>query len=462
MSRLTNKHIQHLYWRAGFGISYTELHQVKKMSKNKIIQHLFDQSKDPKELHIDLKEFEKDPKTLTKEKRKELRNLQNQKILDMNALWFEQMKNTKGVLREKMTLFFQNHFAVRLRMPKVMLYFHNTIRKHALSNFGELLMDISRSPAMIMFLNNRQNRKGSPNENFAREVMELFTLGRDNRYTEKDIKEAARAFTGWDFDKEGKFVFRQYRHDSGDKVFLERKGAFKGEDIIKILLEEKQTAIYLTEKIYRFFVHDTINQEHIKELATIFYDSNYNIEILLKSIFSSTWFYDKKNIGTKIKSPVDLITGLNRQFYITYAEPKVLFYTQRKLNQMLFYPPNVAGWPGGKYWIDSSTMMIRLKLASVMLTNGKIDMDIKQDMPENMMTNPRKSKRTGLAKRIRAQGNWKKFLVTLQTENKKEVTDFLIQPELSEAAKRVLSASGINDTKSFIVELLSLPEYQLC
>lgn len=461
-NKLNDKQIQHLYWRAGFGISSLELKTIRSFSKKKIVNLLFEKSKNPKELYINLKQFEKDPRTLTQEEKKELRQLKNKKLLDINTLWFKQMQSSEGVLRERMTLFFQNHFAVQLRMPRVMLHFHNTIRKHTLGNFGDMLLEVSKSPAIIKFLNNRQNRKGHPNENFAREVMELFTLGRDNVYTEKDIKEAARAFTGWDFDRNGSFVFRKNRHDSGSKTILGNTGNYTGDDVIQILLNEKQTARYLVQKIYKYLVNDQIDQKQIEKLTSIFYEANYDITILLTSIFTSDWFYASENIGSKIKSPVDLITGLSRQFYIKYEKPKVLFFAQRKLNQILFYPPNVAGWPGGKYWIDSSTLMIRLKLASIILTNGVIDMQVKEDMPENMMMQSKHKKRTGLSKRIQAKGDLDKFLSHLETENKDALTNFLIQPKLSETAQKIVSQSQENETKDFIVELLSLPEYQLC
>ncbi len=461
VASLTDKQIQHLYWRAGFGITPKELKKVQSYSKKKLIDHLFEQSNAVKPLYVDLGILKKNPEQLTKDEKKEFRKLQNQKVLEMNTLWFQQMQKTEGILREKMTLFFQNHFSVRLRMPQIMLHFHNTIRKHALGNFGEMLMEVSKSPAMIRYLNNRQNRKGSPNENFAREVMELFTLGRDNKYTETDIKEAARAFTGWDFDKQFEFVFRKNRHDTGVKTVLGKTGNFNGEDIITILLKEQQTANYITEKIYRFIVNDSPDPKNIKTLAKAFYESNYDIESLLRDIFMSKWFYDQKNIGVKIKSPVDLITGLGRQFNTTYEKPKALFFIQRKLNQMLFYPPNVAGWPGGRYWVDSSTLMIRLKLGSIILNNGVIDIDIKDDMPENRMIQ-KKSKKTGLAKRIRATGDWNAFLPHLNNTSKKDLVDFLIQPQLSETAQKIIAASKNDNTQEFIVELLSLPEYQLC
>ena len=148
---------------------------------------------------------------------------------------------------------------------------------------------------MLSFLNNQQNKKQHPNENIAREVMELFTLGRGN-YTENDIKEAARSFTGWGFNYQGEFQFKQKQHDSGSKTILGQTGNFTGEDVLNILLEQKQTSKYITQKVYKYFVNDNIDNEKVEWLSKRFYSSNYNIADLMKDIFSSDWFYDAKNI----------------------------------------------------------------------------------------------------------------------------------------------------------------------
>src|SRR5262249_34193319 len=187
----------------------------------------------------------------------------------------------------------------------------DVIRRNALGNFGDLLKEVSKSAAMLFFLNNQQNRKDHPNENFAREVMELFTMGRGN-YTEQDIKEAARAFTGWGANAGGEFVFRKFQHDTGEKTVLGKSGNFDGDNIIDILIENKQTARFITRKIYRYFVNDEVNEAIVDKLANKFYQSNYDISELMKEIFSSDWFYDPKNIGSRIKSPVELIVGIRR------------------------------------------------------------------------------------------------------------------------------------------------------
>ncbi|WP_378177428.1 DUF1800 family protein [Aquimarina sp. SS2-1] len=461
---LSDKQIQHLYWRTGFGITPSELKSVRKLSKNHIVEMLFSESKDQTALSLDFGELLRDPRNLSREERQKIRKLRNQKMLELNILWLQQLTETKQVLREKMTLFFHDHFAVRLRTPRACIHLNNVIRKRALGSFGDMLMEVSKSPAMLLFLNNRQNRKNNPNENFAREVMELFTLGRDNGYTEKDIKEAARAFTGWNFSKNGSFIFRKNQHDFGSKTVLGKTGNLTGEDVIKILLDQKQTARYITEKIYRYFVNEKINAKHIEDLVLTFYNSNYNLEVLMRKIFMSDWFYESQNIGIKIKSPVELIVGLSKPFKVVYKDPKVLVYLQRTLNQTLFLPPNVAGWPGARSWIDNSTLLLRMKLASVTLNNGVIEWHNETDEEATTMMRQQfyKKMKSQIQKKVKATPNWNNFLSSLEPKSKEELVDFVIQPKLSAGANAVIGKLDVTDTKNFIIELMSLPEYQLC
>ena len=463
-NQLSDKQIQHLYWRAGFGISVTELNKVKKLSKEKIVNQLFFKSKKSSPLVMDLSMLIADKESMSSDQKKVFRKLQKKKLYELNTLWLKQMISTEEVLREKITLFFHNHFSVRLKNAPQNIQLNNTIRKHALGNFGDMLMEVSKSPAMIRFLNNRQNRKDRPNENFAREIMELFTLGRDNIYTEKDIKEAARSFTGWNYNKEGVFGFRKKHHDFGSKTFLSETGDFKGEDIIRILLQQRQTATFITKKIYKYFVNEKINEQHVAQLAETFYNSNYDLTTLFKTLFMSDWFYNEVNIGVHIKSPIELTIGLSRQFDVTYEDPKVLLYIQRKLNQTLFYPPNVAGWPGGRYWIDNSTLMLRLKLASVTLNSGVIEWSEKGDMPEDMLSKkPKNGKMTSqIEKKVKANPNWNAFLKQVKNKEKNQLIDFLLQPKLPSNTHETVMNIAESSTKNFVVKLLSLPEYQLC
>ncbi|RYY11496.1 MAG: DUF1800 domain-containing protein, partial [Cytophagaceae bacterium] len=245
----------------------------------------------------------------------EQRRLQNQGIREaftnMSTAWMERLATGPGQLREKMALFWHGHFACRTRRPDDSLQLLNTIRAHALGKFPDLLLAVSREPAMLQFLNNQQNRKEHPNENFAREVMELFTLGRGN-YSETDVKEAARAFTGWSYDGDNNFVFRPRQHDDGPKAFLGHRGNLGGEEVLTIIMQQPAAATFLVTKLYRFFVNDVPNPAHIEPLAAAFRKSHYDIADLAERIFSADWFYESANVGVRIKSPVELIAGLRR------------------------------------------------------------------------------------------------------------------------------------------------------
>ncbi len=297
-----------------------------------------------------------------------------------------------------MSLFWHGHFAaktVNILFDQELL---NIIRENALGNFRDLLLNVSKSASMIRFLNNNQNRKGHPNENFARELMELFTMGR-GQYTETDVKESARAFTGWNTDIRGTFDFHPRQHDDGIKFFLGKTGNFSGEDILNILLEQKQTAVFITRKIYRFFVNDVADEEIVYKLADRFFASNYDIKDLLTGLFTTPHFYEVKNIGTQIKSPVLWMVGIRRQLPMQLQNPGIQLVLERLLGQVLFSPPNVAGWPGGKHWIDSSSLMLRLQLPEIIGQSDAIVSKPKDD--DDLMMGMRDQENPGNLKKFR-------------------------------------------------------------
>src|SRR5258708_33547567 len=263
-------------------------------------------------------------------------------LMKLNLAWLERLRSTEDPLREKMVLFWHNHFEWRKELAYLAQQQNNLLRKHALGNFADMLLEISKDPAMLQFLNNQQNRKGHPNENFAREVMELFTLGRGN-YTETDIKEAARAFTGWGFNAKGEYQFRERQHDFDSKTFRGQTKDFTGEDIINSILEDKQTAKFISQKIISSFVSQEIpSVTLVDECAQSFYKSGYDIGKLMKLILSSDWFYNNEFVGNRIKTPVELIIGIQHQTMSQFADPQSLAFFHRPLGQLLFFQPNVV------------------------------------------------------------------------------------------------------------------------
>jgi len=475
---------KHLLWRAGFGPSAEQISMLSSTNESNLYKQLEKSSENADELKVagagniaDLMGGKENGEMNMQQKlpdaeRREIRRKSTENIKKLNLLWMDTMVNSEAQLLEKMSLFWHGHFACRLSNYYYQQALINVIRKNALGNFRDLLKAVSTSAAMLQFLNNQQNKKQHPNENFAREVMELFTMGRGH-YTESDIKEAARAFTGWSANLQGEFVFRQPWHDDGKKTILGKTGNFSGNDVLDILLEQKQTAVYITGKLYRFFVNDKIDNERVAALASGFYDSRYDIKALMRNIFTSDWFYDEKNIGAIIKSPVELLVGMRRTLPMDMQLPEMQLLIQRSLGQVLFYPPNVAGWPGGENWIDSSTLMTRLRIPQMMQhdnvnISAKTDDDIQMGMQNEKMSRIKKMKddTTGFA-----DVHWGKFAEHFKKTPDKDLYDTLHNTILQTAKNKIdIGYAGIGTGKqsreeyiqSTTLELMCTPEYQIC
>ncbi|UOQ72599.1 DUF1800 domain-containing protein [Hymenobacter cellulosilyticus] len=489
---MTNQQqLQHLYWRAGFGPRPEDV--AANLSPRKALRQLLRDAQPYQPLASpgiqaaemqamtptptpDLRQDPQAPALKKNELTPEQRRQQNRQIRDafyeMNTGWLARMASSPAQLREKMTFFWHGHFACRVRRPDAALQLNNTIRRLALGKFSDLLLAVSKEPAMLQFLNNQQNRKQRPNENFAREVMELFTIGRGH-YTEQDVKEAARAFTGWSYDAQGQFVFREKQHDVGPKTFLGRTGNFGGEDILTIILEQPQTAEFITTKLYRFFVNDTPNPAHpnpahIQPLAKAFFQSNYDLTDLMERLFTADWFYDAANVGTRIKSPIELLAGIKRTLGVELEDKKPLIVFQKALGQTLFEPPNVAGWAGGRSWIDSSTLLFRLQLPQVLLKNAEISIALKED--ENDI-DPQQTKADRTFRQpVKAKAKLAPLGLLLaktpEAQQPAALSQFLLQapirPENLQLVQQVAQkAPAEGHLRTMVTSLLSLPEYQL-
>jgi uncharacterized protein (DUF1800 family) len=332
------------------------------------------------------------------------------------------------------------------------------LRKNALGNFRDFTKTVSKEAAMLNYLNNKQNRKKSPNENFARELMELFTLGQEN-YTEKDIKESARSFTGYSHNFKGEFIYRKKQHDENEKIFFGKSGNFKGDDIIDLILEKKQCARFISEKIYAYFVNETINRKHVNQMVEVFY-KDYNIEKLMRFVLLSKWFYSEENIGVKIKSPIEFLVGINTIVPYKIEKPKQITLIQRLLGQILISPPNVAGWKTGRNWIDSNTIVTRLRLPSVLLNNAEIAYS-EIGNEETVITdfNKRKLRRKAF---IKVSADWNIFEENFKNKGNKELIHQIITTKLNKGTAEMLEGNLNLSKQSFVVQLMSLPEYQLC
>ena len=275
--------------------------------------------------------------------------------------WANRMFSTRRPLEEKLTLFWHGHFATgenKVRDYRMMIRQNEMLRARASGAFRDLLVGILKDPAMLVYLDNGENVKKHPNENFGRELLELFTMGVGN-YTERDVREAARAFTGWTNDVLA-FRFDADQHDFGQKTFLGRTGTFDGEDIIDAILAQPVTAEFVAAKVYRFFVCDEIAGPVKADLGRTYRDSGYQMKPLLKRIFLSKDFYSPSAFATQIKSPVHLVVSTYRKMSLGQVPTIPDFGRMTSgLGQSLFDPPNVAGWAGGRTWITPSTLLNR-------------------------------------------------------------------------------------------------------
>ena len=448
---------KHLVSRAGFGIHHNDIEKYKNLNPKKLYQELKNNS--------DYQPLSTDMQPVTAEQYQEMSKATDRKPYNqfnknynssVRKSWHSQMINTASQLREKMALFWHGHFATRLQQALFNKDIIEIFRKNALGNFRDLVFEVSKSPAMLNFLNNQQNKKAKPNENFARELMELFTLGRGNLYTEKDIKESARAFTGWSYNGLGEFTDNKKQHDSGEKVFLGKTGNFDGTDIINMILEKPECAYFITKKIYKFLVNENPDDKIIKYLSEKFYKSNYDITTLMDEIFLSDWFFSDKNMGAKIKSPVELIVGIRRIMPMDLQNRDTIYNFEKLLGQELLQPPNVAGWPSGIAWIDSSTLLLRMKIPAVMAGYKTLDIEPKSNDDVNMGKDEKK-----------VVVNKKQNTITIHWESINNILDedlftLLLSKPNDNLQKMITDFNSDKSRKHLMISIMSTPEYQLC
>ena len=274
--------------------------------------------------------------------------------------WMTRMLYSQRPLQEKMVLFWHTHFATassKVRAADVLLQQIQLFRDNALGNFEALLQQVTRDPAMLIWLDNNQNRKGRPNENYAREVMELFTVGIGN-YTDQDVKEGARAFTGYTSDRSGQFVFSADQHDDGDKTFLGVTQNWDANDVLAALVRHPATARFLTTKLFRFFVHDSPDPATIDRLAATYTSSGFDIRAVVRDIFSGPEFLSDQAFRGNVKQPVELVIGALKALDVQNIGPDLPAST-RRMGQDLLNPPDVSGWKGGDNWISATTVLER-------------------------------------------------------------------------------------------------------
>jgi uncharacterized protein (DUF1800 family) len=415
-------------------------------------------------------------------------------IYELRGWWLYAILHTLHPLREKMTLFWHNHFVssvAKVRRPLLMYKQNRLLREHALGKFGPFLLAISKDPAMLVYLDNNTNVKGKPNENYAREVMELFSLGVGN-YTETDIREAARAFTGWRMEDDG-FEFNARLHDDGPKTVFGRSGNWNGDDVVRLCLEKQCAALFLVRKLYRFFFNESQSPPDalLEPLADQFRKSEYDIAGLVQTMLGSRHFFSEHAYRQRIKSPVEFAVGT----LLAVAGPKALAegeITQAALisnlnamGQPLFAPPNVKGWPGGTSWMNTSTVLARhnfaQELACANLSGSRLPGTMDDDQPELRFATPVPGQPPEVKGDVKPRPHPRGPLDIVQTVRREKATtpaeivqlllDILIQGDIEKETRNKLEkflADGkpqgnaldwrIRDTAHVI---MTMPEYQL-
>ncbi|MBT6362342.1 MAG: DUF1800 domain-containing protein [Rhodospirillaceae bacterium] len=359
---------RHLLARTGFGTATpTEIDKILPLSYEAAVDSILDGVLDIARTPVP--KFQSNPlerptvKRLDKAAKKEFKKRNREDRKALKFWWIQEMLETPSPFTEHMVLFWHNHFVSEIRKVKFgqWAYEQNaTFRKYAIGDFRKLLTEVSVGPAMLVYLDANKNKKGKPNENFAREVLELFTLGEGQGYTEKDIRESARAYTGWRVNfKAGGFIFKSRAHDDDEKTVLGESGNFDDLDVIKIILKQPRVSEFLAEKLWREFVSLEPNPSESIRLAQIIRDNDYDLKPMMKALFMSDGFRHPSNRGLLIKSPVELTIGTLRLLGLKPPEYKKVWNHQKRLGQNVFDPPDVKGWRGGTAWISSTTTLRR-------------------------------------------------------------------------------------------------------
>ena len=344
--------VGHLYRRAAFGPTHAELETGLRIGPERLIDQLL-AGGDGQD------KFESQTRALVPSIERVNNGFQ------ARAWWLYRMLYSPHPLKEKLTLFWHNHFATsnaKVNNAGFMIEQYDLLNRFALGSFRDLLQEMSKNPAMMVWLDTSLSKKGMPNENYARELMELFSLGIGN-YTENDVREAARSFTGWEIaDRKSHFVAA--KHDESEKTVLGQKGKWTGADIVRICLEQKSASPFIVHKLFRFLISETVvpTPELIAPLAERFRKSNYDFGDLVQTVLRSNLFFSPTAYRTQVKSPVCFALGIVHQLEGRVGT-SALVQALEELGQNVFYPPSVKGWDGGAAWLNGQTLLSRQNLA---------------------------------------------------------------------------------------------------
>jgi len=412
----------------------------------------------PEELHAIRQEIRAETDPMAKQKLESAqRKEQRAEMQALREWWLQRMRYTSWPLREKMTLFWHGHFATsteKTRSSYLMWQQNETLRANALRNFRQLVKDVSRDPAMMQYLDLQRSSRERPNENFARELMELFTLGEGVRYTEGDVREAARALTGYRINpKTLQFEFARRQFDPSTKTLLGQTGEMDGDAAIDVILQQPECGEFLARKLWRFYASDEPSEALVEALGERFVESDYDIGALMKTIFLSEEFYAPAVLRSQVKSPVQWFVQTTKVLECPLPASPVLEMAMNQMGQILFAPPNVKGWDGGRAWVTSATLLFRFNLAGYLVggKNSKLPglpkhqaaLPLEKIAPESLRSNEEELCEA-LAMRI--------FNAPLSAQERSRLLSFLVE-----------RGTRIDDetVRDLLHLLMSTPEYQL-
>lgn len=370
--------VEHLYNRAGFGVRSDEIREALRRSPEEVVDSLLHGGREVEPPHL-VQESTADTMEmgdLSREQRRRARALRKREDLaqlhDHERWWVERMVRHDDPLRDRMTLFWHGLFATKYQTVKRsydLIQQHRMLREGALGNYGDLLRGIVRDPAMIRFLDNEKNKKGAPNENLARELMELFSLGEGN-YTEIDVREVARALTGESRDALGNHVYNAKHHDGGEKTVLGETGRHGADEVVEILLRQSACSRYISRRILTYLEGVEPDELRLAEYAAFLEEQEYELRPFLRRLLLDPRFYRDEVVGARVSSPLDYYVGLTRRLSIE-LEPRVLLAAAEQLDQDLFEPPSVKGWDEGLAWITTGSLLQRGNTTGLLL--GTVD-----------------------------------------------------------------------------------------
>ncbi|HUZ07545.1 MAG TPA: DUF1800 domain-containing protein [Candidatus Paceibacterota bacterium] len=477
----------HLLNRAGFGGPPAEIQSLADLSHDQAVSSLIDYEKIPDPTlnpdwakpdparQLQIREINR---TGTPEQKKAMQKeqaqLQRRQMLELRGWWLQRMAHGPRPFQEKMTLFWHGHFATsvdKVRNAYYMWRQNELFRRLATGNWPQLLTESGKDPAMLIWLDQAQSQKAHPNENYARENMELFSLG-EGHYTEKDVTEAARAYTGWSLDRlNQRYIYRPFFHDNGDKTFLGRTGNLNGDDAIAQIIAQPQSATFITGKIWNYYAGQPPSDELNEALADVFRANGNYFKPMLRVMFRSEEFYGDDIVRNQVKSPVQWLVGSVRMLESDLPPTLVSWGMLRQLGQDLFAPPNVKGWDGGITWITTNTLLTRYNDAQS-LVQGTLP-------PLNAGDFAKKPGGAGgqramkILQRVRMGGvNVEKILTPEERENKDlliaSLQHRLLQTTLDGGQEKALgefldSKEQLNDADilTAIRLIMSTPEYQV-